>query len=123
MILRPPTLTLGVASRRDLTLEDLEEAVRLFCRRCGYSAQSVMAVAASARRRELNALDEYAEKLKVPLLLYDDAILKRSPWTAPGKIAGTCVVSAILAAGAREPLVNSTPFFGKLSLAMGKRKE
>lgn len=123
VILRPPTLTLGVATRRELTLEELEEAARLFCRRAGYSTQSVMALGASARRRQLSALDEYAEQLKVPLLLYDDPILKRTPWTAPGKMAGTCAVSAILAAGAREPLVNSMPFFGKLSLALAKRKE
>jgi len=123
VILRPPTLTLGIATRRHLTLDELEEATRLFCRRSGYSAQSVMALAASSRRRELGALDDYAEQLQVPLLLYDDAILKRTPWTAPGKMAGTCVVSAILAAGTREPVVPSTPFFGKMTLAMAKRKE
>ena len=50
VILRPPTLTLGVATRRGLTLEELEEAARLFCRRAGFSMQSVMALAASARR-------------------------------------------------------------------------
>ena len=123
VILRPPTLTLGIASRRELTLEELDEAARLLCRRSGFAAQSVMALAASARRRHLSVLDEYAEKLQIPLLFYDDPILKRTPWTAPGKMAGTCAVSAILAAGAREPVVNSTPFFGKLSLAMAKRKE
>ena len=123
VILRPPTLTLGIATRRDLTLDKLEEAARLLCRRSGYSSQSVMALAASARRRHLSVLDDYAEQLKVPLLLYDDAVLKRTPWTAPGKMAGTCVVSAILAAGAREPVVHSTPFFRKMTLAMAKRKE
>lgn len=123
VILRPPTLTLGIATRRDLTLDELKEAARLLCRRSGFSSQSVMAVAASSRRRHLSALDDYAEQLKVPLLLYDDAVLKRTPWTAPGKMAGTCAVSAILAAGVREPLVQSTQFFGKMTLAMAKRKE
>jgi len=123
VILRPPTLTLGIATRRDLTLDELEEAARLLCRRSGFSSQSVMAVAASARRRHLSVLDDYAEQLKVPLLLYDDAVLKRTPWAAPGKMAGTCVVSAILAAGVRKPVVQSTPFFGKMTLAMAKRKE
>lgn len=123
VILRPPTLSLGIATSRRLTLEELEEAARLFCRRAGYSIQSVMAVAASARRRSLGVLDEYAEQLRVPLLHYDDAVLKRTPWTAPGKMAGTCAVSAILAAGTREPAVSSTPYFGKMSLAMGKRKD
>lgn len=123
VILRPPTLTLGIASRREITLEELDEAARLFCRRSGFSLQSVMAVASSARRRQLAELEDYAEKLRVPLLLYDDAVLRRTPWTAPGKMAGTCAVSAILAAGTREPVVGSTPFFGKMSLAMAKRKE
>ncbi|HQR06363.1 MAG TPA: cobalamin biosynthesis protein [Gemmatales bacterium] len=123
VVLRPPTLTLGIASRCDLKLDELEEAARLLCRRSGFSLQSVMAVAASARRRHVCALDDYAEQLKVPLLLYDDAVLKRTPWTAPGKMAGTCAVSAILAAGAREPVVQSMPFFGKMTLAMAKRKE
>lgn len=123
VILRPPTLSLGIATRRELTLDELEEATRLFCRRAGYSLQSVMAVAASSRRRHLGALDEYADKLEVPLLLYDDAVLRRTPWTLPGKIAGTCAVSAILAAGTREPAVGSTPFFRKMTLALGKRRE
>lgn len=123
VILRPPTLSLGIATRRDLTLDELEEAARLLCRRSGFSSQSVMAVAASSRRRHLSVLDDYAEQLKVPLLLYDDAVLKRTPWTAPGKMAGTCAVSAILAAGVREPIVQSTPFFSKMTLAMAKRKE
>lgn len=123
VILRPPTLTLGIASRRELSLEELEEATRLFCRRAGYAAQSLMALAASTRRRQLGALEDYAEQLKVPLLLYEDTVLQRTPWTAPGKIAGTCAVSAILAAGVREPLVHSTPFFRKMTLAMARRKD
>lgn len=123
VVLRPPTLTLGIATRRDLSLEELDEAARLLCRRSGYSTHSVMALAASARRRHLSVLDDYAEQLKVPLLLYDDAVLKRTPWTAPGKMAGTCAVSAILAAGAREPVVQSMPFFRKMTLAMAKRKD
>lgn len=121
VILRPPTLALGVASRRSLSLEELQEAVRLMCRRAGYSQQSIMAVAASARRRSLAVLDDYAEQLGVPLLFYEDQILTRSPLPAPGRLAGTCAVSAILAAGVTTPTVMSTPFFRKLSLSLARR--
>lgn len=123
VILRPPTLALGIASRRDLALEDLQEAVRLFCRKAGYSQQSIMAVAASARRRSLLTLDDYAEHWGIPLLLYDDQVLTRTPLPPPGKLAGTCAVAAILAAGVTAPVVHSTPFFGKMSLALARRKE
>lgn len=123
VILRPPTLTLGIASRRELFLEELQEAVRLFCRRAGYSLQSVMALAASARRKQQSALDEFADQHQLLLLHYDDTVLKKSPLPAPGKMAGTCAVAATLAAGVRAPEVNSTPFFGKLSLALGRRRQ
>ncbi|MFO0812186.1 MAG: cobalamin biosynthesis protein [Gemmatales bacterium] len=121
VILRPPTLTLGVASRRELHDEELNEALRLFCRKAGYSQQSIMAVAASARRRSLAVLDDLADRLKAPLLFYEDHILNRTPLGQPGKMAGTCAVAAILAAGVKAVEVDSTPFFGKLCLALARR--
>lgn len=121
VVLRPPTLALGIACRRHLELDDLKEAVRLFSRRSGYSQQSIMALAASSRRRELAALEDLAEQLQVPLLLYDDPILKRSPLPAPGKVAGTCAVAAILAAGVTTPLIQGTPFFRLMTLSLARR--
>jgi cobalamin biosynthesis protein CbiG len=121
VVLRPPTLTLGIASRAILQFEELEEALRMLCRRSGYSQQSIMAVAASSRRRSLNIFDDLADQLQAPMLFYDDAVLSRTPLGQPGKIAGTCAVAAVLAAGVREVTVGSTPFFGKLSLALARR--
>jgi cobalamin biosynthesis protein CbiG len=121
VILRPPTLTLGIASRATLHHDELEEAVRLLCRRSGFSQQSIMAVAASSRRRSLSILDDLADKLQAPMLFYDDHVLTRTPLGKPGKMAGTCAVAAVLAAGVREVAVGSTPFFGKLSLALARR--
>ncbi len=123
LILRPPTLTLGVASRRDISYDDFVEAVRLFGRRTGYSQQSIQAVAASARRRSAGFLDDFADKLQVPMLFYDDRILTKTPLATPGKMAGTCAVAAILAAGVTAPLVSSTPFFGKMTLALARRRD
>jgi cobalamin biosynthesis protein CbiG len=123
VILRPPTLALGVATRRELSFDDFSEAVRQLTRKSGYSQQSIHAIAASSRRRLLGWLDDFADKLQVPMLFYDDRILTRSPLPTPGKMAGTCAVSAILAAGVREPLVNSTPFFGKMTLALARRAD
>jgi cobalamin biosynthesis protein CbiG len=121
-ILRPPTLTLGVACQRNVTHEDLDEAFRLLCRRAGFSSLSLTAIGASARRQRNEGLEEFAEKRRVPLLLYPDETLVRSPLTRPGKMSGTCAVSAILAAGSMAPIVESTPFFGKLTLALARRK-
>ncbi len=123
VILRPPTLALGVASRRDLNYDDFLEAVKLFTRRSGYSQQSIHAVAASNRRRSTGFLDDFADKLQVPMLFYDDRILTRTPLPAPGKMAGTCAVAAVLAAGVTTPLVSTTPFFGKLTLSLAKRRD
>jgi len=122
-ILRPPTLTLGVACQRHVTHEDLDEAFRLLCRREGFSSLSLTAIGASARRKRHEGLEEFAEKRRVPLLLYPDVTLSRSPRSAQNKMAGTCMASALLAAGSVEPLVESTPFFGKLSLALARRKQ
>jgi cobalamin biosynthesis protein CbiG len=121
-ILRPPTLTLGVACQRRVTQEDLDEAFRLLCRKEGFSALSLTAIGASARRKRHEGLEEFADKRDVPLLLYPDLTLSRSPRSLKSKMAGTCVASAILAAGVVEPLIESKPFFGKLSLALARRK-
>jgi cobalamin biosynthesis protein CbiG len=121
-VLRPPTLTLGVATRRVIAPDDLEEAFRQLCRREGFSPLSLTAVAASARRKDGPVLDEFAERRRVPMLYYPDAMLQRSPWGSPGRMAGTCVVSAILAAGATQPIVPSRSYFGRLSLALARRK-
>jgi len=122
-ILRPPTLTLGVACQRNVTQEDLDEALRELCRREGFSSMSLAAVGASARRKQHGGLEEFAEKRRLPLLLYPEQTLSRSPWEKPGKMAGTCVISAILAAGVSEPVVESRPFFGKLTMALARRKQ
>jgi len=121
-VLRPPTLALGVAGRRVLQADDLEEAFRQLCRREGYSPLSLSAVAASVRRRSWAMLDEFAERRQLPMLYYADAILRRSPLPIPGRMAGTCAVAAVLAAGATETVVASRAFFGRLTLALARRK-
>ncbi|HMO36840.1 MAG TPA: cobalamin biosynthesis protein [Gemmatales bacterium] len=123
VVLRPPTLTLGVACRRQVEYEDFAEAVRQFSRRTGYSQQSIQAIAASARRRSLGVLEELADKLQVPMLFYDDRILSRTPLPQPGKMAGTCAVAAILAAGVTAPLVPTTSLLGKFTLALARRQD
>jgi cobalamin biosynthesis protein CbiG len=122
-ILRPPTLALGVACRREVTPSDLEDAVRELCRREGFSSLSITALGASARRKRHPALEEWADQRRVPLLLYPEGSYGRLPWPAPGKMARTCVLSAMLAAGAVKPLLDSRPFFGKLTLALARRKQ
>ena len=82
-ILRPPTLTLGVASRRLLEPDDLDEAFRQLCRREGYSPKSLSALAASARRKHAIDFEDFADRHQVPVLYYADAILARSPLAAP----------------------------------------
>lgn len=133
-ILRPPSLTLGVACQRKVTHEDLDEAFRLLCRREGFSGLSLTAIGASSRRKRHEGLEEFAEQRRVPLLLYPDVTFGRMPLAAnsaietgppvpaPGKMAGTCIASALLAAGTMQPLVKSTPLFGKLTLALARRK-
>ncbi len=120
-VLRPPSLTLGVACRREITSEELEEAFRLMCREEGYSPRSLTAVGASARRKEHHALEDFADRRKLPMLYYPESSFLRAPWENPGKMAGTCAVSALLAAGVRAPIVTSKPYFGKLTLSLARR--
>jgi cobalamin biosynthesis protein CbiG len=102
--------------------DDLEEAVRQLCRREGFSPLSLTAVAASARRRDFPALEAFAERRRLPMLYYADAVLQRAPGASPGKLARTSTPAAILAAGATEAVVPSRAYFGKLTLALARRK-
>jgi cobalt-precorrin 5A hydrolase len=121
-VLRPPTLTLGIASRRLLEPDDLDEAFRQLCRREGYSPLSLSAIGVSARRKNMPDLEDFAERYKVPLLYYADAILARSPLPPRGRIAHTCAAAALLAASTTEPLVTRQPYFGRLTLSLARRR-
>src|SRR5262245_41705197 len=68
LIYRPPTLTLGVACRRGVGLEELEECVTAIFERNRLSPMCLTAVAAAANRKHESALVAFTEDRKLPLL-------------------------------------------------------
>jgi cobalt-precorrin 5A hydrolase len=122
-ILRPPSLTLGVACRRYVTTEELVECVQALFLRHQLHLNSLAAVATVQIRRNETALVDFTDERALPLLTYPaerlHAMLKHHG--RPGThLAGTCQKAALVAAGTTEILVPTTPF-ARLTLAVARR--
>jgi cobalamin biosynthesis protein CbiG len=129
LVFRPPTLTLGVASRRCVDGSELVECARLLFERHGLSSASLTAIGATASRKDDYVLADFAEDRGVPLLTYPADKLEwiRSGWSERHQRrqrihhAGACEPAALLAAGVRDLLVPKT-IFAKLALAVARRQ-
>lgn len=120
-VLRPPSLTLGIASRRGLNGVDLEEAIAGLFARFKLSTLSLSAVGSSRLLAGEAALSDFVEDRQLVHLTYAETILKKSPKPPQGKLAGTSAAAALLSASSKELVVPTTPHFGHFTLAVARR--
>lgn len=124
LVYRPPTLMVGVACRRGVSQEELEEAVAQLFEQHRLSLQSLTGLAASNRRRQEAGLISFTEDRTIPFLTYarDKLLLAQAARAMRGRlgVAATCEPAALLSAGVKELVVPKT-LFRRLALAVARR--
>jgi hypothetical protein len=127
LILRPPTLAVGVGCRRGIPAEELEDAVSRLFTENRLSFLSLTAVASAASRKNELGLTDFADERRIPLLTYAAdklALARRANAASAGGgrllVAHACEPAAMLAAGVRELLIRKT-VFPRLTLAVARR--
>ncbi len=123
LLYRPPTLTLGVACRRQVEVEALNRNVRHFFAEHGWIESCLTAVATSIRRRHHGSLIDFAEERSIPLLAYPHdklALLQPTMRRQTARISRCSEAAAMLAAGVKELCVPRQAFEG-MTLALARR--
>jgi cobalt-precorrin 5A hydrolase len=128
VIYRPPSLTLGVGSRRGVSPEEVEACLGNLFAQHRLSTACVTALASVSLKKNEQGLIDFAEHRQIPFLTYapDKLALVGPPPTPSARVrskigvAGVCEPAAMLAAGVRELVVTKT-IFKRLTLAVARR--
>jgi cobalamin biosynthesis protein CbiG len=127
LVFRPPTLTVGIASRRGVTTEEVEECVAALFQKSQLCPSSLTALASLHSRKNEMGLIDFTEERQIPFLTYAPdklALLPRGARTEEPRrklhLADACEPAAMLAAGVRDVVVKKT-VFPRMALAVARR--
>jgi cobalt-precorrin 5A hydrolase len=124
LVYRPPSLMVGVACRRGVQQEELEESLARLFDRHRLCLASLTGLAGSVKKKHEAGVVGLAEDRAIPFLTYakDKLLLAQAARAAPPlvKAAGACEPAALLAAGVTELVVPKT-LFRRVSLAVARR--
>jgi cobalt-precorrin 5A hydrolase len=108
VIYRPKSLVVGIGLHRDTSSETIESGVAEVFEKNGLAMTSVRNIASVDRGARVKGLDEFAEKHRLPVVIYDKAELAKvdvpNPSAAVQKFEGTASVSeaaSLLSSGGR----------------------
>ena len=127
LIFRPPTLTLGIASRRGVSGDEVDECVTALFQKSQLCPCSLTALASLISRKDELGLIDFTEERQIPFLTYAPdklALLPRGARVTGTRrklhLADVCEPAAMLAAGARDVVVKKT-IFPRMTLAVARR--
>lgn len=129
LILRPPTVSMGIGCRRDTPLKYIEEAVKNACLSSNISEKSIGKIASVEIKKDEAGLLEYSKKLNVPIEFYDVEKLKRcvdrykleeSEFVKKTLGVGNVCESAAIVAGEICKLIQKKTKYNKVTISMVK---
>jgi cobalt-precorrin 5A hydrolase len=113
LVLRPRNLTLGIGCNRGTPADEIEEFVSGHLRELSLSLKSVCTIASVAAKRTEPGLIEYAKRLDVPFLCFENHELNQIAFPSP---PSEHALAAVGVAGVAEPAALLASDGGRLLL-------
>ncbi|MGB0385619.1 MAG: precorrin-4 C(11)-methyltransferase [Ardenticatenaceae bacterium] len=129
LLLRPPSLVVGVGCRRGASADEIEQAIRTTLKEAGLAAASVSCLASAWLKADEPGLLSVSEQCNWPLYCYEAEMIKQvqplvpfSPSAASERfgIPGVAEPCALLASDSRE-LVVAKRAFERVTVAVARK--
>jgi len=133
LVIRPPTLCLGIGCNRDTPKEEIATAVDKTLRNFGLSPLSVFCVASADRKADETGLKSFARELRLPFVTYPAEALNAVSETHAGLsppsqqamhhlgVKGVAEPAALLGAGEESLLLVRKQKIGNVTVAVARR--
>lgn len=129
LILRPPTISLGIGCRKNVSLEFVNDAIKKALNECHLSEKSIGKMASVEIKKEEKALLKYSKTMMIPIEFYKleiikDCInknnLKESEFVKKILGVGNICEAAALIAGKTSQIIKKKTKYNKVTIAIAK---